>query len=62
MGWFQQAFNTYWHKEGMNRALSAFLHVVTTEKQFQEIMEAIRQQAPEMLQKEPEYRPLMSGC
>ena len=56
--WFSQWWKIYWPpKHARAAAESAFRKKVRTESRFQRVMAATREQAPEMLSREPSKRP-----
>lgn len=55
--WFAEWWAVYWLKKSRKRAREAFGRHVRTEARFQQVMEATRAQSPEMLSREPQYRP-----
>jgi len=55
--WFESWWGIYWLKKSRKRARESFGRRVRTEARFQEIMNATRAQATEMLAREPHHRP-----
>jgi hypothetical protein len=55
--WSAAFWSEYWLHKGKKAAREAFCKHVQAESRFREIMAAIRAQAPEMLNRQPEHRP-----
>jgi len=55
--WFSEWWAIYWRRRDHKKARLAFKKHVRTQSRFEQVMKATRAQAPEMLGKEPKYRP-----
>ena len=55
--WFEQWWSAYWLHKSRKRAMEAFAKAVQTDERFQQVLEATRAQAAEMLSREPAHRP-----
>ncbi len=56
-GWFSDWWEIYWRKRDHKKARFAFKKHVRTQARFEQVMNATRAQAAEMLAKDPQYRP-----
>ncbi len=55
--WFSAWWSAYWRRRAKKAAREAFRRHVTTEKRFEQIMAATRDQSPEMLARSEDKRP-----
>jgi hypothetical protein len=55
--WFEEWWAGYWRKRDRKKAWDAFRKQVRNEARFRQVMEASREQSPEMLTRAPKHRP-----
>ncbi len=55
--WFEEWWAAYWRKRDRKNAWKTFCNLVRTREQFELVMRATREQSPEMLGKELQFRP-----
>jgi hypothetical protein len=56
-GWFEEFWSMYWRKDGRERAKKLFDRKVRTEAEWERVQAAVKEQTPEMLSREKQYRP-----